>query len=522
MTVPHQLRLLLPFLALSILALGGCQKKSEEKAAGETEQTQKTEPPRGIFADLENGSVPSAVRPDQETEEGSNDASPLTARTEDEIHALEIRMEEAELREQGMLPDSGAVQGNRYVNEFFEMVWEIPDRWLIASARAFDELEAKGAELDEIDDPENSAPQRQWRYPLLLVSKDKINESASDNSALILVAERLGPGTTEVAYLETIDNALRGSMLSYERLGQIEKKYRFGARFALAAYQLNAGENELYQAYLVTVQKGYALTFVATSSEKAIVTALGQLAMEAKFGDGYTAQAAAENERERAESGDRFDDLTASAERRQAQTEQADIESALSQGLPRALANATAGLSQDSAIPAPILPQADTGGEKEISSAAEATDILVDEPLPLSDEEISDGVISEADEDEIIEPSLPQSGGTSPVAAEVSSSSAIIEEEHEVKVGISEEMTEMRIDDPAAAAVRSIEEAAAAGYLDDFEEDMGDPVSPSTSEITAEARPLTDAERAEEKADTSNIRGGRADDYAVDPEASSF
>lgn len=287
----------LALLALLALAVSACEKAGKPPVA--TQEQPKTQDPAPQIAKAD-GETPGAEAetPGEESAEGG---LPILAGGKAPLEPSKPAAEDP-AREGN--PDFGRIEDGRYTNPFFAFSLSVPDRYVTAMGLDLGPIANKGAEL--LTGDENLAlgarlkENRPKYFKLLSISEQPLDVPQERNPTILIVAERLDEPSTGPQYLEQLDNLLTNSLLPYTRTGEIETIQKGNLEFFLATYKLEKMESRLFQSYIVTLRKGYALCFIITDTRLQSLASLRDFAMGSRFepliGEGGTLATATQGE----------------------------------------------------------------------------------------------------------------------------------------------------------------------------------------------------------------------------------
>jgi hypothetical protein len=186
-------------------------------------------------------------------------------------------------------PEVGAVEGGVYRNAFFGLALPLPDGWTVAEPEATREMAetgrdflagadaAKGAALTEAN---------QRSLPLVTASRLPLDSTGPElNASLILIAEKVEPEMNAATYLEGGRDLLMGGTLPFTPDGDIQATELARQLFAEQGFNLASAPLRLSQRYLVTIRRGFALSFVLTDESPEKIRALRELLQQMQFKD---------------------------------------------------------------------------------------------------------------------------------------------------------------------------------------------------------------------------------------------
>jgi hypothetical protein len=179
-------------------------------------------------------------------------------------------------------PDGGSLENDTYTSDFFGFRIDLPDQWYPAPPSEFQNLSRQGSDLIE-DESAATGEREDANYRLLIVSKLPFETEESTNPSIIIVAEKVGEDTSAEQYLQDLDQLLSESLISYVRRGEITTEQRGPVTFQIADYKIETAERELLQSYIITLRKGYALSFIITDTSVASLSALREFVLNAEF-----------------------------------------------------------------------------------------------------------------------------------------------------------------------------------------------------------------------------------------------
>jgi hypothetical protein len=255
-------------LAVLLLPLAGCEKLVKKSQAPEpAPPAAATEPP------------PTAKEP-----------APGLAAEPGEAEELTIVEKKAPPAPAKVAPDEnpeyGKIADGTFTSPFFKFSINVPDRRQVATGLELGGVANKGAALLAGDNEglrERLKLNRPKYFKLLAISEQPLDVPQERNPTIMVVAERLDEPTTGQAYLEQVDALLTNSLLPYQRRGEIEELERGNVTFHLADYQLEKGDSLLYQSYVVTLRRGYALSFIITDVSPESLASLRGYALATRF-----------------------------------------------------------------------------------------------------------------------------------------------------------------------------------------------------------------------------------------------
>lgn len=177
----------------------------------------------------------------------------------------------------------GAVENNRYQNDYFGLRVDIPKDWKVADAKAFEQVTNAGKDVIAGDDSKmkkqlDLAEERVLN--LLLTSKLPLNQSDALNPNVVCTAEKLsflqnvkdGEG-----YLKSSQKLMKNANLPYE-FGDITTEKVGGKEFSVMPAKLDAGNGIVVsQKYYSRVMDGYALNFIQTYFDDATKAEVDQV-----------------------------------------------------------------------------------------------------------------------------------------------------------------------------------------------------------------------------------------------------
>ena len=172
-----------------------------------------------------------------------------------------------------IVPDTDSVATGAYTNEFFGFSLTFPETWAIASQETTEAIMDMGSNIVANSDPALGAAIEssvQNTYQLFLISESPIGTpTAQFNPTVMGMAERISqfPGITSGAdYLVHLSRAIAQINLPYEQVGEAYPVTIGGKEFYRTDFQLTLMGVAVRQSYVATIDQGYALGFVLSTS----------------------------------------------------------------------------------------------------------------------------------------------------------------------------------------------------------------------------------------------------------------
>jgi hypothetical protein len=170
--------------------------------------------------------------------------------------------------------DVGRIDKLTYTNDYFGLQLTVPEKWQIQDSEARDRLMKVGKEVIAGDNQNMKAMldvSEQNAVNLLTLFKFPLGAAVDFNPSLVCVAEKVSqlPGIKKGSdYLFHVRKLLESGQLKYKFDDQVYSEKIGGTDFDFMITHLDVRNISLTQKYYASIQKGYALGFVLSSSNE--------------------------------------------------------------------------------------------------------------------------------------------------------------------------------------------------------------------------------------------------------------
>lgn len=185
-------------------------------------------------------------------------------------------------------PDTGRLDGARYVNDFFGFFVEVPQDWVLMDAFTRGDIKRRakeiiGTEGSEKQEQINASIER--TTILFGVSKFPPGSTQPFNASFSLIAERVPSAVMRngADVLRAMQRTFRDARLDVEFQDGIRETKMGGADFAVATARVNIPAGSFMQRHYITVRKSFALQFTYTYLDESDLATFDEIMRTVKF-----------------------------------------------------------------------------------------------------------------------------------------------------------------------------------------------------------------------------------------------
>ncbi|HEX8457065.1 MAG TPA: hypothetical protein VF656_07200 [Pyrinomonadaceae bacterium] len=164
-------------------------------------------------------------------------------------------------------PWNGRIDGQTYINEYFDLSATVPDGWFIHSKEAVEAVKRRGKGLIKPDDKQTvAAVEQSINRTLFLMTATPYTPGSRPVIGVQITAEPDPKGVlkTGADYLTQLKLMTTRIKLPFEIVKDIEPVMLAGRDFHVIQFKVLEGGVEKGQRFYATIKKGYALIFITT------------------------------------------------------------------------------------------------------------------------------------------------------------------------------------------------------------------------------------------------------------------